>query len=178
MAKEKWDKKRCERAHAAKRAMERYGLPYNRIDRRQIAEQISKSNDVKCTWRASFLWKQSQRVSVWKVFLRGKPVIACFDKQRQEVITFLPPDAKKGDLDKKGPLYNEVHGTETGNDEDGTDGEGKSGLEGVLGEDVRPGGQHLEERPFSGDAGRCDGSHEVDGHADAPLQAACDQRAS
>lgn len=75
-------KAQSERVHAKKRAEERFGVTLNRHDIRDIVYQIQNHS-------AIFVEKQSQRVSVFVVNLKGIQAFAVYDRVRQTIITFL-----------------------------------------------------------------------------------------
>jgi hypothetical protein len=68
--------------HARRRAKERAGIDLTPDLRRQLINDIQKG-------RAKFMWSQSNRVSVWRVFLAGKKFLAIYDKDRHSIVTFL-----------------------------------------------------------------------------------------
>lgn len=77
------EKKLAERAHAKKRALERFSISYNKEVRREIISTIKAG-------AAILLRKQSNRVSLWKVQVAGQDCKVAYDKHRKEIITFLP----------------------------------------------------------------------------------------
>ncbi len=77
-------KKARERAHAKRRAKERYGWRLNRADLRALVDQIK-------TRQATLLKIYSLTRSKWEVSYQGQTAIVVYDKKRQEIKTFLPP---------------------------------------------------------------------------------------
>lgn len=71
-----------ERIHAKKRAEERFGVTLNRFDYANIVAQITGQ-------LAVFVERQSNRVSVFIVDLKGIPAIAIYDSERAAISTFL-----------------------------------------------------------------------------------------
>lgn len=77
-------KKLAERAHARRRAFERYGINVGRATREQIIAQIRSGQSV-------YVRRSSLRVTVHDVTLSdGFKVRVCYDTQRGEIVTFLP----------------------------------------------------------------------------------------
>lgn len=79
-------KSELQREHAKKRAMERYGLTLNREQYGELVKKIQRGN-------ARLMQKQSLRVSVWEIEIRGFKVLVVYDKKRHNIVTFLPPEA-------------------------------------------------------------------------------------
>lgn len=74
------NKKKSQRRHAEKRAFQRYGF----VPRRDgVIEQIQ-------TGKATFVERQSLRITVWIVEVLGRPMKAVYDKRRKEIVTYLP----------------------------------------------------------------------------------------
>jgi hypothetical protein len=84
------DKKEALRIHARNRAKERYGISYNRHDRRNIIDMIEK-NDIEVI----FVKKESKRVSVYYVRYKDQDLKIVYDRNRMEIVTFLTPDANE-----------------------------------------------------------------------------------
>jgi len=78
------NKKRALRVHAKRRAKVRYGLTINKFRRRQIICLIQGE-------KGKLLKKHSHRVSEWEIVFEGKKLRLLYDKNRKEIITFLPP---------------------------------------------------------------------------------------
>jgi hypothetical protein len=78
------NKVRAQRVHAKRRAHARYGLTLNRRDLRAIVDQIQRG-------RARLIERQSNRLTLWIVTLRGQRTRVVYDAHRHSVVTFLPP---------------------------------------------------------------------------------------
>lgn len=82
------------RIHAKARALERYDLVLNRHAYRQVVLDIQ--NKFNCCR----IERQSNRRSVYKLWVQSQLVIVAFDHNRQCIITFLPLDWEPGqDID-------------------------------------------------------------------------------
>lgn len=68
--------------HARKRAMERIGIDLTPQLRDQLIRDIQEG-------RCKFLWRQSNRLTVWRVFFNGKKYLAIYDSHRHTIVTFL-----------------------------------------------------------------------------------------
>jgi hypothetical protein len=79
-------KKTNQRNHARKRAGERYELGFRKDERKYFVREIQGG-------RAVFLEKSSHRVSKFAVKYEGEWYPVVYDKNRKEIITFLPPDS-------------------------------------------------------------------------------------
>lgn len=76
-------KKLSQRAHAKRRFIERTGTTLSKALRRDLVRRIQDG-------KATFLDKQSNRVSLWKVpELTGDHVLV-YDKRTHEIVTVLP----------------------------------------------------------------------------------------
>ena len=75
-------KKKCQRKHAKRRALERYGIEYNEEDLRLIRKLISEGKS-KST-------KQSNRVRIHELEYMGENIKIVYDKIRKEIVSFLP----------------------------------------------------------------------------------------
>lgn len=76
------------RAHARDRALERYGLSYNRSLLDDIRRAIRSGHN-------QVIQRVSLRVSLRMVTVRGQRLPIVWDSKRREVVTFLPPDARE-----------------------------------------------------------------------------------
>jgi len=76
----KINKKAAEFLHAARRGRERYNLSLSDL------VDIKQSHGIK----SKFVQEQSNRVVVHTQEFNGKTIWYCWDKKRQEIITFLP----------------------------------------------------------------------------------------
>lgn len=84
----------AERKHARRRALQRYDLDLRDEDLDLITGMIQ-------TGKATFVEKQSNRVSVFTLKFKEKDVKVVYDRQRQNIVTFLPID---GNFDTIGAL--------------------------------------------------------------------------
>lgn len=82
------NKSAAQRAHAKRRALERYGLEINRHQMREIVKQIQSG-------KAKHLLTQSNRTSVKLVSFNNTELIAVYDKLRKNIVTFLPNKEQK-----------------------------------------------------------------------------------
>jgi hypothetical protein len=73
----------CQQLHARRRALERYGIGFNKAMRRQMLEMIERH-------QTTLLSKQSARVSLREAVLEGRQVRFVYDRKRKRVVTFLP----------------------------------------------------------------------------------------
>ena len=94
------NKSRAQRSHAKRRFYERFGILLNRKDRQNLINQIQGN-------RAKFVEKESNRVSLWDVMVKGKIIRVVYDKDRKNIVTALPQEADDEtiswfcDLDRK-----------------------------------------------------------------------------
>jgi hypothetical protein len=79
------DKQRAQRAHAKRRAAERFDLNLNRHDLAKLVQDIQLGRGV-------FVERQSHRVSVWNVAIGERRVNVVYDKLRKTIVTFLPKE--------------------------------------------------------------------------------------
>lgn len=77
------NKKLAQRAHAKKRALERYGITANRRTLREWVETIQAG-------RATPIRKVSNRVSIFEIEHAGQPVRVVYDRERKTIVTCLP----------------------------------------------------------------------------------------
>lgn len=80
----------CERWHAKKRCLERYGINLNREGYLSIIKTIQ-------TGRSKLLWKQSLAKFHYSVNYEDTQFIVVYDRNRKELVTFLPKDAEYTD---------------------------------------------------------------------------------
>ena len=78
-------KKRAKRYHARRRARERYRLLLDRIDLKTLVDKIQNNE-------GEFVYKSSNRTTLWKLKCKGQAVLVVYDKLRSEIVTFLPLD--------------------------------------------------------------------------------------
>ena len=81
------DKKKSERIHAKRRALERYDLNLTKVVRNQIKSKIQKND-------GTFLYRQSRRVTIWEVAHENKMYKVVYDTLRGEIVTFLPQETE------------------------------------------------------------------------------------
>lgn len=79
------DKAMCERLHAARRCEERFGFRPSMGELKGVEKQIQ-------TRTATFIDRQTNRVSRWRVSIRETECRVVYDGNRHRVVTFLPPD--------------------------------------------------------------------------------------
>lgn len=79
------DKKKSEQIHAKRRVLERYGIELTQKLRDTIRGKIKRQD-------GKFLYRTSLRVSVWSVIHDDKRFKVVYDKQRKEIVSFLPPE--------------------------------------------------------------------------------------
>ena len=72
-----------QRAHARRRAWERFEIQYTRRDEHSIVQQILRNE-------GTLAWRTSQRVSVWRVKLGDAEVLAAYDRIRKTICTVMP----------------------------------------------------------------------------------------
>lgn len=77
------NKKKAEQRHSKRRAQERYGLDLTKAIRDALRGKIKKQ-------KGKFLYRRSRRVSVWQVTHQAETYKIVYDKQRKEIVTFLP----------------------------------------------------------------------------------------
>ena len=77
------DKATRQRAHAKRRALERYGLDINRRRMKEIVVLLQAG-------LAEFLERQSCRISLWKMNIDGVDVRVVYDNKRKTIVSFLP----------------------------------------------------------------------------------------
>ena len=78
----------AERRHALQRFGERMGFGLSSETYNSLVEQIQQG-------KATFVRKQSNRVTVWRLYYEGKPVRVAYDKQRHLIVTFMPEEAER-----------------------------------------------------------------------------------
>lgn len=79
VAKSKNAKREAEKLHAARRALQRFGITVNLHD---LVRKIQNQE-------AHFVSRQSLRVSLWRIEIEGKEVVMAYDRKRKMIITFL-----------------------------------------------------------------------------------------
>lgn len=81
-------KTQSERRHAKKRAFERYGLVLNKFDFQTIILRIQ-------TNKAKFIERQTNRITIWELTVHDILCRVVYDKQRKQIVSFLPLEAKE-----------------------------------------------------------------------------------
>jgi hypothetical protein len=76
---------KAERLHARRRALERYNLVLFNEDLKAIAQRINRGEGV-------MVRRQSLRVSVHELEVKGQRTLIVYDRQRHTPITFLPKE--------------------------------------------------------------------------------------
>lgn len=76
-------KKKSERIHAHRNALLRYGISYGQKMRKGLIEKIQRGE-------AIFLESTSNRARNFAVSYEGEVYPVVYDKQRKEIVTFLP----------------------------------------------------------------------------------------
>lgn len=76
-------KTKQERLHAKKRAMQRFGIQFGKKHEHDIINQIR-------TNKATFIRRESLRVTVWRVLLNQIPAIAIYDSYRHVIVSLWP----------------------------------------------------------------------------------------
>lgn len=81
------DKKQAQTRHAKQRAMERYEIDFTQHKREVMLKQIERGE-------GKFIRKQSHRVSIFAMICDNKEVVVVYDKERNNIASFLPLEAK------------------------------------------------------------------------------------
>jgi hypothetical protein len=89
--KDKHSKGYAQTIHAIARAQQRYGLTLTRSDIMDLVRQIRDYRN-----GVEFVEKQSNRVSIFRVVIRGQKYPVAYDKSRGTICTFLPPEYEPG----------------------------------------------------------------------------------
>ena len=90
MRKLKNQKARFQTRHAKGRAFERYGLSINDQDLQEISSSIQSG-------KATHIFRQSNRVSIFKLVFKEKDIQVVYDSKRKTIVTFIPLDGP-GDI--------------------------------------------------------------------------------
>jgi len=85
MRKVKNKKARQQYRHAKNRAFERYGLCVSDDDLETLVREIQAG-------KTEHVFRQSQRVSIFKAHFKDKDVQVVYDGQRKTIVTFIPLD--------------------------------------------------------------------------------------
>jgi hypothetical protein len=83
VAKRKLTKAQSQRAHAKRRAEERYGLSLNRNGQDEIVRKIQYGE-------AELVERQSNRVTIWKVCFQNTWIKVVYDSSRHTIASVLP----------------------------------------------------------------------------------------
>jgi hypothetical protein len=83
MRKRVLSKKAAQRAHARRRARERYGVSLTKPSFHAIVQQIQNG-------KATFLGRTSLRVTEWIVPFEGAKLRVVYDRKRKTIVTCLP----------------------------------------------------------------------------------------
>lgn len=81
----KKSKSQAQRIHAKRRALQRYDLALNREQLDALVKRIQTGDNV------TFVLKQSNRISHYELEIEGKKVRVVYDRERHNIVTFLPP---------------------------------------------------------------------------------------
>ena len=86
------NKEQSQRIHARKRLRERFGIAISEEQYAQLVRNIQNSS------KATFIRRQSQRVTLWEIEIEKKIMVAVYDKWRKTIVTCFPSSREK---DKK-----------------------------------------------------------------------------
>ena len=90
MSKQHFPKEICQRAHAIARAKQRFNLELSWVDLIDIKDAIKDG-------KARFLKKQSNRVSLWELMVKGNLMKVVYDSKRHTVVTVMYPEPPECD---------------------------------------------------------------------------------
>lgn len=76
-------KKKAQEIHARKRAAERFGVHLTHEAEREILDKITNG-------KATFIKKESNRVSLFGVIFAGKETVVVYDRARKTIVTLMP----------------------------------------------------------------------------------------
>lgn len=79
--------------HAKRRLYERYDIPLNTHQIKELARQIQNASRKGYDKFVVFVDRQSLRITRWFIWPRERWVPVVFDKKRGTIVTFLPPHA-------------------------------------------------------------------------------------
>ena len=86
------NKIKAQRIHAKNRFLERFGLYLNKSEYKDLITQIQ-------TQKATCIGRDSNRITKWLVKYNNEQLIAIYDKNRHQIVTFYPVDEDyKGDF--------------------------------------------------------------------------------
>lgn len=80
-------KAQSQKVHARRRSAERFGVCLTSEAEREIVEKIRSG-------RATFIRRQSNRVSLFGVIFAGKETVVVYDRSRGTVVTLIPRGAE------------------------------------------------------------------------------------
>ena len=81
-------KAKAQQAHGRRRSIERYGVGLTKIAEREIIEKIQNG-------KATFLEKESNRISLFGVKYAGEETVVVYDKTRGTIVTLMPRESTK-----------------------------------------------------------------------------------
>jgi hypothetical protein len=78
----KYGKGKSERFHARQRFGERMGMTLTRRVHRELVARIREG-------KATFVERQSNRITLWRMDIRGESCVVVYDKDRKNIVTVL-----------------------------------------------------------------------------------------
>ena len=84
--KKKGSKTNAERKHASRRMLQRHGLE---VGKTELGEMVKMIQD----GEATFVERQSNRITVWDMDYIGRLLRVVYDKERKQIVTVLPKEA-------------------------------------------------------------------------------------
>ena len=96
MRRRKMNKQKSERRHAFHRFAERFGCGLSNVTYKEMIQQIQDG-------KATFVRKQSNRVSIWRLLYDDKVVRVAYDKERHQIVTFMPEEAEETEMHPNEP---------------------------------------------------------------------------
>lgn len=87
------NKARTVRRHARRRFRERFGVALDQDLEVQITRAITGKGNHPRVGGATFVERQSQRVTKWLIEITGTPIPIIYDEQRNQLVTALPASA-------------------------------------------------------------------------------------
>jgi hypothetical protein len=76
-------KREAQKKHARRRAAERFDVFLTKEAEREIIEKIQSG-------RATFIKKESNRISLFGVIFAGKETVVVYDRSRKTIVTLMP----------------------------------------------------------------------------------------
>lgn len=89
----KRNKAKAQRAHAARRVLERYGIRMSQAALEDMTKSIRNQHKPGQSRNAVFVNRESLRVTRWHVFYSGKWYPVVYDSHRGTIATVLPEGA-------------------------------------------------------------------------------------